>query len=154
MKKCLIVLMVLVLSLSAATGARAAGFPASATAFKLTAGGNDFYVVLSVKLSGAVKMAGGPVKFYRLSGSFINPNPPGAYTVPLSGAGYLYQNKLILTLSGSMFVSGLPVFFNLEGILDKANSGAQGIYFRGSHIWGDASPYVVTQVSPKTVPRP
>ena len=65
MKKRLMVLLILAMSLSLAGGALAAKFPGATVGFRW--GMTDVYSILTLKVNGTAKMAS-PIKFYTVSG--------------------------------------------------------------------------------------
>ena len=102
MKKRLMVLLILALSLSVAGGALAAKFPGATVGFQW--GVTNVYTILTLKLNGTAKMDS-PIKFYTVSGvTFDTTNPPAQY--PVSGTAYVKgpagNQTLIFSLSGTL----------------------------------------------------
>jgi hypothetical protein len=152
MKKMLVIVSLLAFAICLASGAQAASFPSSALAFNVV--GSNVYVVLSCKLAGTIKMQGGTQKFYTLSGLSLDTGVANS-AYPVAGSGYVKGTQFIFSLSGSY----LTFFADMEGVLEKTNTGAQGVMGRVSSNagWGNpfpATPAAIIAVSPKTVPLP
>jgi hypothetical protein len=133
MKKRLMVLLILAMSLSLAGGALAAKFPGATVGFRW--GTTDVYSILTLKLNGTAKMDS-PVKFYMVSGvTFDTTNPIAQY--PVSGSAYIKgpvgSQTLVFSLSGTL----LTEFIDLEGSIPQT-TGAGGVYVRvsPSNTWG------------------
>ena len=102
MKKRLMVLLILAISLSLAGGALAAKFPGATVGFRW--GMTDVYSILTLKLNGTAKMAS-PMKFYTVSGVTFDTSLPAAQ-YPVSGSAYVTgpagSQTLVFSLSGSL----------------------------------------------------
>ena len=103
MKKRLMVLVILAMSLSLAGGALAAKFPGATVGFQWQNDPN-VYTILTLKLNGTAKMAS-PMKFYTVSGiTFDTSLPPAQY--PVSGSAYVTgpagSQTLVFSLSGTL----------------------------------------------------
>ena len=135
MKKRLMVLVILALSVSLAAVAQAATWPPKSLAFQWQNDPN-VYTILAIKQTGSVKTANRTTKFYDLSGATFNSTNP-ALQYPMGGYGYVNGAAFIFSLSGTMDFVGSNGFFNLEGTLFPTGGGTT---VRGSFdaVWGTA----------------
>ena len=58
---------------------------------------------MAIKMSGTVKKASGPVKFYGINGEFNN---VGFFTTPVVGSGHMNGNIFHFSASGNGFFPG------------------------------------------------
>jgi hypothetical protein len=137
MKKRLMVLLILAVSLPLAGGALAAQFPAATVGFQWQNNPN-VYTILTLKLNGTAKMAS-PMKFYTVSGITFDTTIAAAQ-YPVSGSAYvkvdlLGDKTLYFSLSGSL--GAALEFIDLEGLIGEFN-GAGAVVVRGSldSNWG------------------
>jgi hypothetical protein len=137
MKKKLMVLLVLAMSLSLAGSALAATFPGATVGFQWQNNLN-VYTILTLKVNGTAKMAS-PIKFYTVSGvTFDTTNSLAQY--PVSGTAYVKgpagSQILFFSLSGTLALTGQ--FIDLEGAIYQT-AGTGDVYVRASqdNAWGN-----------------
>jgi hypothetical protein len=114
MRKRLMVIALLALSITVASGALAAKFPGATVGFQWN---NDpsVYTILTLKLNGTAKMDS-PMKFYTVSGITFDTAGP-AVSYPVSGSAYVRGpaggQHLKFSLSGTFTTE----FIDLEGVI-------------------------------------
>jgi len=110
MKRVVIGLMVLVLTLCLAVGAfaKTGTVPkqlciqnTSIPSNKLPAGSSNA-LCLVPKMSGTISMSSGPMKFYNITGEVIGTT----YSFPVGGSGHVFNNKFHFTLTAIVFTGG------------------------------------------------
>ncbi len=151
MKKRLMVLVILALSVSLAAVAQAAAWPPKSLAFQWQNDPN-VYTILAIKQTGSVKTLNRTTKFYDLSGATFD-STDANLQYPIGGYGYVNGAAFIFCLSGTMEFAGSNGFFNLEGTLFPTGGGTT---VRGSFNggWGTtvAVPIVVVPASALNFP--
>ena len=145
MKKRLMVLLILAMSLSLAGGALAAKFPGATVGFQWN---NDpsVYTILTLKLNGTAKMAS-PMKFYTVSGvTFDTANAIAQY--PVSGSAYVTgpagNQHLIFSLSGTL----IQDFIDLEGAISQPIvAGTVFVRVSQNNVWGPSVQLPITTLT-------
>jgi hypothetical protein len=133
MKKRLMVLLILAMSLSLAGEVLAAKFPGATVGFRW--GVTNVYSILTLKLNGTAKMAS-PMKFYTVSGVTCD-TVNGDQQYPVSGSAYVTgpagTQTLVFSLSGTL----LAEFIDLEGHIGQT-TGTGNVAVRVSlgNTWG------------------
>ena len=153
MKKRLMVVAILALSIILATGAMSdarAAWPPKSLAFQWE--NPNLYTVLALKPAGKVKMANRTVKFYQLTGVIFYTNLP-VNQFPVGGYGYLDGDVFIFSLSGTMY-TGLPThnsFLNLQGRLMPSGDGLVDARSSDDTAWGTSGNGSIVMVPPNTL---
>jgi len=122
MKRLFIGLMVLGLGLCLAVGASAAKgtVPKQLCLFnnlggidQLPTAGTVNVLSLAPKMSGTIKLANGPVKYYNITGEVTG----ATYTFPVAGSGRLLGSIFHFTITGFVYLSGwtIPYEYQAEG---------------------------------------
>jgi hypothetical protein len=136
MKKRVMVLVILAISLSLAGVALAAKFPGATVGFQWQNDPN-VYTILTLKVNGTAKMAS-PIKFYTVSGVTFDASAP-ALQYPVSGSAFVKgpagDQTLIVSLSGTL--DATKEFIDLEGFISQT-AGVGMVLVRGSlgNTWG------------------
>jgi hypothetical protein len=159
MKRWLIVLMAVVLSLCLVGSALAKGVPKTLS-YSFNVGAEQS--LLLIKSVGTIKTAGGTIKYYSISGTHFNHKGSGGNLIsfPVTGSGYLLGTLFHFTYTGMNSAHIGPYYgFHAEGQISDVSDLATGFVYWGYHNYtlSDANEIGVsyyTLVDPTTVTLP
>jgi len=129
MKRLVMILLVLVLSLSLA-GVAPAATPKIKSQECLDVATGFATVSMGIKAGVTIKKASGKVKFYAINGEFTN--HLGGFSAPLVGTGHMTGTvfHFSATCTGLWPGTAFVITYSMEAEWDLANTAAQTIHFR------------------------
>jgi hypothetical protein len=159
MKRWLMVLMAVVLSLCLVGPALAVGVPK--TLCYSFSGGSELSMLL-IKSTGNIKTGGGTIKYYSISGTHFNHRGSGSALVsfPVTGSGYLLGTVFHFTYTGMDSFHVSPYYgFIAEGRVLDVNTLSNGDLYYGYFDYGGSAATeehysAYTLVNPTTLSLP
>jgi hypothetical protein len=125
MRRAIIISMILVLAL---VGAALAAGPKVPKAVCLSIASGNAILSMAIKMSGTVKKASGPVKFYSINGEL---NVVGFVSTPVVGTGHLNGTKFHFSASGTAAHATYGnLVYCMEAEWDLASTAPQTMHFR------------------------